>query len=795
METQSSLNNSILETEDSINIREQIENYLIHWKWFLFSLFLALSIAIVFFRYSIPLYNSSTTILIKDDRKGGIQTELSAFSDLGLMGSKSSIENEIEVLKSRTLIERIVKKLGLNVSYFSQGRIKTVEKYKDSPVYFNFFEQSESFFDKNSFFNINSISSNKFELIEDETNKLGVFSFGDIIVLRNAKLIITKNINKNILNEQKFSLFITVDKVINSVQSYKGRLVISPVGKNTNIVELTISDPIKERADFFLNNLIKIYNEEAIEDKNYISKKTVDFIDNRIRLITDELSGVEKDVEGFKNTNRFVNLESEANLYLQNTSEFEMQLNDIETQLIITKSLSDFARDKPIGELMPTNIAPFESNTSEQIAEYNALILNRNRLIKEGSNKSPIVNNLNQKIDELNFAIKQSLSRLKTNLTIKKSSLNRQINVVENKISKIPNQTRLLRGIERQQQIKESLYLYLLQKREETAIALAVTAPNIKVIDTAYSSSNPISPNKNLIYLIAIFCGFAVPFAIIYVSQLLDTKLKTRLDLEKSVTVPFIGDVTRSQKNDEIVNTNDRSSTAESLRIVRTNLEFLLSQVPEGKAKTIFVTSTIPKEGKTFIAINLASTIALSGKRVAILGMDIRNPQVGKYVDLPTIGITNYLSKPNQDINDYLFKINGYENFYGIAAGTIPPNPAELLMSDKVKEMFIELKNNFDYIIVDTAPISLVTDTLIISKNADAFIYVARSNYLQKNLLKIPETLYRDKKLPNMSILLNDTVRSKRIGYGYSYGYAYGYSNFIENENILTKIYNKLFKG
>jgi tyrosine-protein kinase Etk/Wzc len=424
------------------------------------------------------------------------------------------------------------------------------------------------------------------------------------------------------------------------------------------------------------------------------------------------------------------------------------------------------------------------------------LILDRNRIIKEGTIKSPVLINSDQKIAELKQTIQESLNRTKNSLTIKNKNLESRLSVIEGKISTIPTNSRLLRGIERQQQIKQNLYLYLLQKREETAISLAVTAPNAKVIDTALAGNAPISPKSNMVYLIGLLAGLIIPLAIIYVSQLLDTKIKSRVDIERNLTVPYIGDIPRAKDGKNIMNgDNNRSSSVEAMRIVRTNLEFLLGNVPENQAKTIFVTSTVPKEGKTFIAVNLASTIALSGKKTLVVGLDIRNPQLGKYVDSPQIGITNFLSKPQENIQNYLYKIPNFENFYVLPAGTIPPNPAELLMSEKLKIMFDELKKEFDYIIVDTAPVSLVTDTLIIAKNADSFVYVARANYLEKRMLKIPENYYRDKKLPNMAMLLNDTVWKKRYGYGYTYGYSYGYGSQKEKKSFFKKAYDKIFKS
>ncbi len=355
-------------------------------------------------------------------------------------------------------------------------------------------------------------------------------------------------------------------------------------------------------------------------------------------------------------------------------------------------------------------------------------------------------------------------------MLIQKRDLGNQEGLLSGKIKKIPAQERQFRVIARQQKVKEELYLYLLQKREETAIALAATESIARVVDSAKGSNYPIAPKKNIIYLGALFLGLLIPFAIIYLMDLLDTKIKSRMDLEGKSPVPFIGDVPSSDSPTEIIRSESRTSTAEALRIIRTNLEFMLAKVSDGRAKTIFLTSTFPKEGKTFVSVNLAATFALSGKKVLLIGMDIRNPRLDEYLSIPDRGVTNYLSSKTLVLEDLIVKYDGFEDFHILPAGVIPPNPAELLMNKKVDGLFETLKNQYDYIIVDTAPVSLVTDTLLIAKHADCFIYVARANFLEKRMLNIPNTLYKEQKLPNMCLLLNDTDSTKGYGYGYGYG-------------------------
>ncbi len=730
----------------TINIREEIEKYLFHWKWILLSILLCLFLAFLYMRYTVPQYKSTATILVKDERKGSLQSELSAFSDLGLTaGIKSNVDNEIEIIKSRTIIEKAIKKLGFNISYIANSKIKYIELYKDKPIDFVFYNVSDKFYEKDKKFNFKSINTEKFEIFTN-SKSIGIHKYGEKIQLKDCNLVVY-NISANKLSKEELDLTINVNKLKNVIFSYRAKLSIAPVNKTSSVVELSIIDPIKEKGEDFLNAVIEIYNQDAISDKKYISENTQNFIQDRLEIISVELGDVEKNAELFKKYNNVTDIVSEAGIYIQNASEFEKSLIETETQIRIIQSMDDFMKKKPTDELVPTNILPMDANSSLLITQHNELVLQKMRISKDGTTNNPVLKNIDQKIEETSGNIKESIARLKASLNIKKNDLQRQDNILKGKISQIPTQERQFRILDRQQKIKETLYLYLLQKREEIAISLAVTAPNSKLIDSAVSSSNPVSPVRNIVYLIALALGLLIPIGIIYLMQLMDTKIKTRQDIEGKISIPFLGDVPKSDSHEEIINTNSRSSSAEAIRIVRTNLEFMLSEVPMGKAKTIFVTSTLPKEGKTFMAINLASTIALSGKKVLLIGLDIRNPKIDDYIKIPSKGLTNYLTKNENNIEDYIIKLDGFENFYILPSGVIPPNPVDLLMNDKLTHLFEKLKLEYDYILVDTAPVSFVTDTLLVAHNADAFVYVMRANYLDKRFLKIINTFYTRKKI------------------------------------------------
>jgi capsular exopolysaccharide synthesis family protein len=773
--------NDVVDDEiEDINLREQLDKYLVHWRWFLLSIVICLMGAFLYLRYTISSYEATTTILVKDEKKGGMLSELSAFADLGLGGSmKNNVDNEIEILKSRTLVESTIKELDLNIGLFIEGKVVDRDVYADSPIHVYFYNKNNLFDEAKFVLNCELLNSNSFRL-EDETEgntkdnfilaSKNEFKYGEKIATKIGTLVLSKTsfYGKNHTGRFK-SVRILINPLDGVTEGFRKGLKVEPVSKTSSVVNISISDPVSKKAESFLDTMIDIYNENAAEDKNYISENTSKFIASRLALIAQELDGVEQDVESFKKSNKLTDIESEAKLFIEGSTEYDKKGVETEIQLNVVSSLIDFIKKSTNSDLLPSNMIT-EGDASGLISSYNKLVLDRNRILKSATIENPSVVKLDQQITSLKANVFSSLKRMQANLQIEKRDIKSQEGILNSKIGKIPVQERQFRVIARQQKVKEELYLYLLQKREETAISLAATEPNARVIDAAKAEKAPISPKRKIIYLAGMLLGLLVPFGIIYADNLLDTKIKSKLDLEGKTQIPFIGDVPTSDDIAELIKSESRTSSAEAIRIVRTNLEFMLNKVPEGLAKTVFVTSTFPSEGKTFISVNLAATFALSGRRVLLIGADIRNPKFGEYIEVPGLGLTNYLSSNDKNVQDYIIKHKGYENFFILPSGVIPPNPAELLMSKRVDQLFAELKKEYDYIIVDTAPVSLVTDTLLIAKNADTFVYVMRANVLEKRMLSIANTFYKEKKLPNMCIVLNDTDSTKGYGYGYGYG-------------------------
>jgi tyrosine-protein kinase Etk/Wzc len=781
MQKQDFYNDVINDEIEDVNIREQLSKYLIHWRWFLISIIIGLALAFLYLRYTMPSYEATTTILVKDEKKGGMLSELSAFADLGMGGSmKSNVDNEIEILKSRTLVESTIEKLNLNVTLFVEGNVVDRDVYVESPIRAYFTNKSLVFNEAKTILKCKLIKPDVFTLESERINEeednfilssKNVYKYGEKIPTRIGTLIIEKTAFYGKNHTGRFeSIRIVLTPLDDLAEGFRGKLKVEPISKTSSVVNLSISDPVSKKAEEFLDNMIEIYNEDAAEDKNFISENTSKFIAGRLALIAQELDGVEQDVENFKKTNKLTDIESEAKLFIEGSSEYDKKGVETEIQLNVISSLLDFIKKSSNSDLLPANMINDSKEASGLISSYNQLVLDRNRILKSATVENPSVIKLDQQINSLKSNVATSLRSMQSSLQIQNRDIKSQEGILSSKIGKIPVQERQFRVIARQQKVKEELYLYLLQKREETAISLAATEPNARVIDVAKAGKFPISPKKKIIYLAGMLLGLLVPFGIIYTDDLLDTKIKSKLDLEGKTQIPFIGDVPTSDDIAELIKSESRTSSAEAIRIVRTNLEFMLNKVPEGHAKTVFVTSTFPSEGKTFISVNLAATFALSGRRVLLIGADIRNPKFGEYIDVPSLGLTNYLSSNDKNVQDYIIKHKGYENFFILPSGVIPPNPAELLMGKKVDQLFAELKKEYDYIIVDTAPVSLVTDTLLIAKNADTFVYVMRANVLEKRMLSIANTFYKEKKLPNMCIVLNDTDSTKGYGYGYGYG-------------------------
>ena len=537
---------------------------------------------------------------------------------------------------------------------------------------------------------------------------------------------------------------------------------------------MRVRDAVVFRAKQVLNALTLQYKQDAINDKNQASINTAEFIGERIRFITAELSELEGNAEDFKKKNNLVDIPSETSIYLTTESDFSKLILETTIQLELSKYFFNYVNtEKEATELLPADLGLADETVSLMLEKYNEVVLKRNRVLKGAGPNNPDAIQLKEQLTRSRENIIQSVRNYISILDLKIKELGNQQGKIAGKISQVPRKEREYREIERQQNIKEALYLYLLQKREENALTLSVSVSNAKVIDEAYSSGSIVSPNRRFLFLLAILAGLLIPVIVIYLNNLFDTKVLDSKTL-KDLNVPFIGEIPSSnQKNRLVAVVGDKSYFSEAFRLVRTNISFLLKD-NLSKGKVIFITSSLAKEGKTFVSINLAAVAASAGKKVLIVGLDLRRQKLLTYLNLPPHkGVSNFLINKEFTVENYIIPFPENEQIDIFPSGDVPPNPSELLMNEKLEEVFNYARENYDYIIVDTAPTGLVTDTVIAAKYADCVIYIVRSNHTDKKTLSTPLNLYKENRLPNLAFLLNDVSDHSLASYPYTYNYSY----------------------
>ncbi|MFM7683470.1 MAG: GumC family protein, partial [Bacteroidota bacterium] len=756
------------------NYRELIFKYLSYWKLFLVLILLSYFCAFIYLRYSVPLYEGNITVLIKNIQKSGTGiSETSAFEDLSILNEFNSIENEKAIFSSRDLMRKVVLNLGLQNEYYSLGSVTGFlrrELYKETPLKIELLGEDSLKFIHSENLIVNVLNKNQFQVEDKEGNVKYKSFFGKLVEINKGlkyRFVISGNNHSNLVG-RKFE--INILPLESAISKYLGKLKVEQSGNLSAILKISLQYQSKDKAIDILNLLYKKYNEDAIEDKNFVAKNTSDFISERVKLISQELGDVEEETRKYKEKNKFVQMEDEVKSDIASSASIRNEIVEAETQLQLSKMmLEHLNNNNGPDDLVPVNLGLNDNNIDRIINVHNELVLNRYEELKTSTNKAPKVINLSTKISELKNNIQESIKNVISSKKRILSELNTEEFRIESELSKMPKFEKEFRSIERQQQIKESLYLYLLQKREEAQIALAVGSGNAKLVDQAFSSGSIVSPKSSFVYSISLLISIIISIIIIYLNDLFHDKVYSKSDIEK-YKLPYLGNIPLGEKNKNIViSKGSKTAISESFRTTRTNVDFMLGNSISDRGKFIYITSTVAKEGKSFTSVNFALSLALTGKKVLLLGMDLRAPKLEQYINKErSKGITNFILNTDSTIHDYIYQTELNENLFLFPSGDIPPNPSELLLSNRVVELFEILGKEYEYIIVDTAPVGIVTDTLLISHYADVTVYVVRANQLPRKMLNIASDLFTEKRLNNMAILLNGTSSSK--GYGYGYG-------------------------
>ncbi len=797
--------NASFRQEDSLNIKDLMLLYLSKWRWFLLSLAVCIGLAVVYLLRTPSVYTRTATLLIEDNDKGGsISASEMSFADLGLFQSNTNVNNEIIAMSSPALMQDVVRRLHLDMTYSADGRFHDEVLYGSTlpvTVALNEFTDGESA---------------SLTMYVDTSGAVSLYDFRTVLNGENVRYkdVVQGKVGETVetplggivVNPTAFfhrvgsGMEITVSKstLYGATTAYSSKLTVSLLQKEATVVSLSMKDVSVQRAVDVLNTLISAYNESWVSAKNQIAVSTSAFIDDRLRVIEHELGAVEEDISSYKSKNLIPDLQASSDLYIQQSSETEVKLLELSNRMYMVRYISDYmSREENAFELLPAGTGIESTGIEGQILEYNNKLLERNYLVASSSTSNPLVVDADQALQSMRATILTSLENYTVMLQNQMESLRQQESKATDRIAATPDQAKYLLSVERQQKVKESLYLFLLQKREENELSQAFTAYNTRLITPPVGSIAPTSPARMQILLIAFVLGLVIPMGVFFLKENGNTRLRGRKDLE-SMSVPYVGEIPmcdgkkssiryrlrnltrRGAKNDDVevvVKEGDRNVVNEAFRVVRTNLEFM--HVPSS-GHVYMTTSFNPGSGKTFVTVNVAVSLAIRGRKVLVVDGDMRRATASRLLHSPSIGISDWLSGRETDMDRILFRTDIHENLWMMPVGTIPPNPTELLQDGRLKELFDALKDSFDYICIDCPPINIVADTQIISKVADRTVFIVRAGLLERSMLPELEADFRDGRYPGLCMVLNGTV-SKGGRYGYSYGYSYGYGYYHQS--------------
>ncbi len=777
-----------------LDLKTLLDICLRNWKWFVLSVAICVGLSVLYLRYTIPEFSATAKIQIIEESNQA--SELSVLDDLNIFSSgKAKIEDETELLSARDNFMHIARKLDLNIRYFVLGNIKDTELYRKENIPFsiNFLSNDSIIESAKCTFYIRIDSNTSFGYKKNEDQPEKKYGFGDKINTDVGDIILTPKQKLSQFRDKQMKVVIRpIERV---ADTYRKKTIVNANDKKlSNIINIMLTDPIQQRAIDVINELIGINNSNAVSDKKAIADRTTRFINDRISEIYSNLSSVDESEETFRTSRGIADLGTQSNVNFNMSAASEQELQNANIQLSIASSMKELIDGQDGYDIVP-EVGLADQGISSTAQRYNELVAQRNRLLESSNEKNPVIVKLDQQLEDLRRGMQSSLNNVTNNLNLQVNSLSKQLSQINSRIYAAPGNARALRDIARRQQTTESLYLYLLQKREESQITFASASPKSKVINSAYGSNFPVSPKKRAIYLASFILGLLIPFSIIYAKDLLDNKVSSKVELEKLVSgktsviaeLPKVG-----RKESKLVSGMDRTVLGESLRILRTNLDYVLrKKLKPGQGAVVLITSSVSGEGKTFLSSNLSMVLASAKKKVLLLGADIRNPKLHNFYGDITgnktssepvprgkmqKGLTEYLYDERVRFEETISPMVINENKVDIVfSGKIPPNPAELLMSDRVKEFLSHARQEYDYVIVDSAPMLVVTDTLLISDYADKILYVTKAGVTEQKVLEYPIKLLEEKKVKNLSFVVNG-VKEANLGYGGKYGYGYGKS-------------------
>ena len=795
MATQDNITTNVKQSDDFIRVRDLLNICIAKWYWFVISLAITIGVAIIYILSTPPVYTRSASLLIKEDGKNGSAVDAGVLSEIDIFQTSTNVNNEIQLLQSPSVMLDVVKRLHLDVNYHADGRFYRRTLYGSTcPYTVEFTDLGDN--DIVTFTidsqDGNNLTLNEFtfngEEFDGETNAV----IGDTVATPIGRLVVKPTIiDTTALSSVVSPIYVTRNGLLSTTRAYTSGLTVALSNDKSSVINLTFNDVCIQRAEDILNTVIAVYNENWIKDRNQVAVSTSMFINERLGVIERELGNVDESISSFKSENLLPDVQAAANMYMSQSSTTTAQILALNTQLSMARYIRSYVTNaNGRNQLLPANSGIENANIESQITEYNSMQLQRNSLVANSSEQNPLVQDLDQSLNAMREAIVSSIDNLMVVLNTQLNSLQQSERQTTARIAANPSQGKYLLSVERQQKVKESLYLFLLQKREENELSQAFTAYNTRIITPPTGSPIPTSPEKKNIFLVAIALGLIIPFGTLFAKENMNTKLRGRKDLE-SLTLPFAGEIPlvtskgkKQQENNKIViEQGHRDVVNEAFRVLRTNMEFMLGDASEnGKAPVILFTSFNPGSGKTFLAVNTAACIAIKGKRVLVIDGDLRRGSASAYIDKPQLGLSDYLGHRTNDIASITVEVENHPTLHIIPVGTIPPNPTELLADKRFNQLIEDVRTKYDYIFIDCPPIDIVADTQIISKIADRTIFIVRAGLLEREMLPELQRMYDEHRFNNMALVLNGTEATHS-----RYAYRYGYYNSQHSSQYYSK--------